>query len=665
MHHRSTSCNTSRHWVNVLLLLSILAFSIKPAPAAAAEKLTPERVSELIPQLFKLHLSQHEMDAPFVKRLLKQLVEQLDPDKIFYLKDEAEAVWNLPEKDLKALAEQTLNGDFSHYRKIIDEFLTKRVPGSDAMFTALEKKADQIKAEGNAEAKEDKPADDQFKWSQRPATKEERDARLYKSAVEMYRIDKSYLTEEESLKQSLQILREIQNKWKKIAANDEETAKLFLKGFMLAMDPHTEYMDADDEEEFNERLERSFTGIGVQIRPCPLGAQVDEVIKGGPSDRSGKLSRGDQIVAVDSSSLAGLPINKIVKRIKGPKGTQVKLTILKHDDHKTEVLTLVRDSIQLADIRVKGKRMDTAHGAVGLISVQAFYAGVHNDVRERIKELTKDGPLAAVVLDLRSNAGGYLEEAVGLAGLFIDSGPIVGERDGAERIHWNYDPDHDVAYAGPLIVMVNQFSASASEIVAGALKDYGRALIVGATQTYGKGTVQRVIPLSSTYLNLPGDIKITTHQYFLAGGESVQLKGVEPDVVIPGPKLLEEDGMLERITENAVPWSKIKGKLDRNRPEIKRWLEWKQQEVAELQNKSNARVAGNPELKELSEHKTSRKTLEAGKSPEKRSPANSPGAPNDIDKDKEKEKDLQADEAVAIASDMVPTWPPAARQAAK
>jgi carboxyl-terminal processing protease len=627
------------------LFLALSFFTFSGSALNAAEKLSPDQVAALLPQLFKLHYSQHEMDAGFVKRLLKILVEQLDATHSFFIKEEVDAIVNLPEKDLKALAEKSLGGDFTHYRTVVKNFLETQIARDDALYTALEKKADEIKQKGNAEDKGDDKEIEQIKWSERPATNIEREKRIYKATIELFRVNKAYLNEAEALKMALLTMREERDKWAKISL-DEEVPKLFLKSFMLALDPHTEYFDADDEEEFNVRLERSFAGIGVQIRPCPLGAQVEDIIKGGPSEKSGKFTRGDQIVAVDSFTLAGLPINKIVKRIKGEKGTEVKLTVLKHDTKKTEVVSLTRDTIELADMRVKGKKFESPQGTIGLISVQAFYSGVHNDVRERIKELSKDKPLAGVVLDLRYNAGGYLEEAVGLAGLFIDSGPIVGERDGAGRIHWNEDPEHDVAFTGPLTVLVNQFSASASEIVAGALKDYGRAVIVAPTATFGKGTVQRVIPLSA--LNLPGDIKITTHMYFLAGGDSVQLKGVEPDVTIPGAKLLEDEGMLERTNENAIPWRNIKGKLDKSKAEIKMWNEWKVKNVPTLQEKSVKRVAENGDFKAITDPKSKK-----DKQPDEPPP------------DKENIKDPQADEAVNITRDMIAGWPAIEKQAAK
>ena len=189
-------------------------------------------------------------------------------------------------------------------------------------------------------------------------------------------------------------------------------------------------------------------------------------------------------------------------------------------------------------------------------------------------------------------------------------------------------------------------SASASEIVAGALKDYGRAVIVGPTATFGKGTVQRVIPLSA--LNLPGDIKITTHMYFLAGGDSVQLKGVEPDVTIPGAKLMEDEGMLERTNENAIPWRSIKGKLDKTKAEIKMWGEWKTKNVPSLQEKSVKRVAENGDFKAITDPKAKK-----DKQPDEPPP------------DKDNVKDPQADEAVNITRDMAASWPAIEKQAAK
>lgn len=665
----------------IALFLSFFAIGWQPALFAADKKtdLAPEQVSALLPQLFKLHLSQKEMNVPFMKRVLKEFLNHLDPAKQFFLKEEADAVLKLSDDELSKLAERSLAGDFTFYNGVVKSFLEKQIGRDAALYDGLDNRAEDVKAQllkdksakvasaqpektpgtaatgadaGKDVAAKDEDEDpDQIKWTERPATNAERELRLLRSTAALFRINKSYLSEQEALKQAVNFMREERKKWLTVKA-DVETPKLFLKSFMAAMDPHTVYFDADEDEEFVGRLEPSFAGIGVQIRPCPLGAQVEDIIKGGPTERSGRFAPGDQIIRVDDFPLAGLPINKIVRRIKGEKGTEVKLTVLKRESKQTELVTLKRDTINLAEMRVKGKTFDTPKGTIGLISVQSFYRGVHGDVKERIKEVSKEKPLAGLVLDLRDNHGGYLEEAVGLAGLFIAAGPVVGERDGRNIVSWKSDPDASMFYSGPLVLLTNQFSASASEIVAGTLKDYNRGVVVAATQTFGKGTVQRVIPLST--LPMPGEIKITTHQYFLAGGDSVQQRGVAPDVAIPGPKLGKD--MLESSNENAVPFNKIPGKIDKANPDVAQWTSWKEKNVAMLQEKSKLRTDSNQEFKDAFDVKKRRAKfaeLEAKKANLK--PDEAPPV-EDVKKKDEKEKDFHAEEAVAVVGDMVESW---------
>lgn len=692
-HSRRTE---ARRAAVVMALIFALLAAVCPGPARAAEKLTAERAADLVPQFFQFHLKERAMTPAFMKRLLKEFVNQIDPTKSFYLKPEADAVADLTEEQLENVIRQAKAADFSCFSGLLKNFLATQIARDNGVYDGLENRADEIKAlakekpktaEGSrnpapekgdpkeppgkkdAAAKEDEDpeTEDGIKWNERPVTHAEREARLLKAAAYFFGVNRSYMSDIDALAQALQMAREERKRWLSVKV-DEEVPKLFLKSFMAAMDPHTAYMDAEEDEEFTSRLKPSFAGIGVQIRPCPLGAYVEDIIKGGPSERSGRLARGDQIVRVDDVVLAGLTINKIVKRIKGEKGTTVKLTILKRETKQTELVALVRDTINLGDMRVKGKKFETPAGPVGVIAVTTFYCsedrngvhtnGVTEDLRDRILSLGKDQPLAGLVIDLRNNHGGYLEEAVALAGLFITTGPVVGERDGRKLVDWKYDLDPGMVFAGPLVILANQFSASASEIVAGSLQDYGRAVIVSATQTFGKGTVQRVLPLSG--LNLPGEAKITTHQYFLAGGASVQQRGVTPDVVIPGPKLYAD--LLEKADEHAMPWDSIPGRLNAGDPNVQRWSEWKKQNVAMLQEKSNQRVAAHPEIKDFFDARKRRAKLEAEKQADK---PRRPDEPPPLASTKEDEKDPQADEAVAVAQDMAATWPTANKQAAK
>jgi len=673
----------------ILIACFSIGFSGVPTSASAAEKLTSEQVAMLVPQLFRLHLREKRMDVPLMKRLLKEIVNNLDPAKTMFTKEEADAVTNLSDEDLTKLADRSLASDLTHYKGVLENFLKTQVARDTVFYEGIDNRFEEIKTilkelddkiaadlkkpepaheaktpEGKDAKNADEP-DDEIKWSERPATNAEREKRILRAVAQMYRINKSYLNDAEAFKLACQTIKQERVRWGKVNV-DNEVPKLFLKSFMSAMDPHTVYFDAEEDEEFTGRLEPSFAGIGVQIRPCPLGAQVEEVIKGGPADKSSRFAKGDQIIRVGDQVLAGLPINKIVRFIKGERGSEVKLTVLKKATKATEIIPLKRDTINLGDMRVKGKAYDTPAGRVGVVSAQAFYRGaevagqhqngVSEDVRDRIAELEKEKPLVGLVLDLRDNHGGYLEEAVQMAGLFIGSGPVVGEKDGRGVVTWKDDSDGKTYFDKPMVVLVNQFSASASEIVAGTLKDYGRAVVVGPTATFGKGTVQRVIPLSN--LNLPGEIKITTHQYFVAGGGSVQQKGVDPDVTILGGKLMED--MLERASENCVPWGQIKTRLDPAKmQDLATWQEFKQKNVPQLQENSKARVTANKEYQDFFNVKMRReKALARQKELEK-----NPEAPPE--EKKEDQKDFHVEEAVNVVGDMAPLWPASSKQAAK
>ena len=655
------------------VLAAVCLVTVHTGALSAAEKLSEEQVAALVPRLFEMHLKQHSMDHAFMRRVLREYAGQLDPMKSFFLKNEVDTLVNIPEEDLSRLERHVLEGDLSYFRALLAGFLDKQVTRDEALYAALENHTAEIKRTPPApqtpptpttqpatpevkapvkSAAEQSDDDDKFDWQDYAETPADRENRLVKRVRNAFELDRAYLSESEAMTLALQTVRRDRQKWLELSKSerDVEVPKLFLKSFMNAMDPHTDYFD-DDEEEFTGRLERNFAGIGVQIRPCPLGVYIEEIIKGGPSDKSANLFPGDQIVAVDGFTLTGLPMSKCVKRIKGEKGAEVRLTVLRRGVKKTDEVRIRRDTVELASLRVKGKTIEANNNLIGIVSVQTFYRGVHNDVRDRIRELGATRSLDGVVLDLRGNHGGYLDEAIGVAGLFLDHGTVVGERDADNKIDWKDSPD-GAFFTGPLVVLTNQFSASASEIVAGALQDHNRALIVAATQTYGKGTVQRVVQLS-TY-NTPGEIKITTHQYFLPGGASVQMKGVPPDVVIPGVKLDKDS--LESGNENALPWAKIESRI-KSRGDAKLRAEWKARNLADLQARSKVRVDANPLWKDAYDLKK-KHAAEVAKFPQ-----NPEDAPPPLDPEKD-DNDLQIGEAAAITGDMVRTWYRSGKEAA-
>jgi carboxyl-terminal processing protease len=577
-------------WTAALAVL--LALQALPVLGQGEEKpkdlkyLTAQQVRELVPQILKLHLLRPELDAEHMRRLMKKFLEQLDPSRTAYIQSEVEARTKLSDAELLGLATDIRQGKLDFFVTWAKQFKEEILARDNGFVADLPKIKEQITGKiEKAEWEREKARADNF-----PETQENRHRRLVLWMNQKYQLFRDYLTDEEAFQFAQQDLKRSRDKWTKF--NPElETPTLVMKSLMLALDPHSEYMDAEDVAEFDTAMAREFSGVGLQIRGCPLGAQVEKVIDGGPAAHSKQFDAHDQIIQVDDTPVAGMELSEIVKRMKGPRGTEVKLVLKKAKptaDGKPLIVPLKRDTIDLTELKVTSKKFDTPAGAVGQIYVANFYPGVSGDVAERVRQLSKDAPLAGLILDLRGNGGGLLEEAVKMAGLFVTSGPVVAARDFLGRKEWLYDRDDGQIYTGPVIILVNQFTASAAEIVSGALRDYGRGIIFGSSQTHGKGSVQRVIDLAQL-VHMPGRIKITFQQYFLAGGESVQNKGVEPEIIVPGPKLIED--WLERKQDGAIPWAQIPGRLDDDQPDCKLYRSWKEKVLPELKEKSAKRVA--------------------------------------------------------------------------
>lgn len=351
----------------------------------------------------------------------------------------------------------------------------------------------------------------------------------------------------------------------------------YLNAFTHAYDPHTDYMSPNNMEDFEIGMKLSLEGIGALLGNDEGAARVERLIPGGPAERDGRLKPGDRIIAVAQGDeppvdILHWPLSKAVRLIRGEKGTKVVLTVLPASDptgSRETRIDLVRDEVKLEEQAAKGEIRtvtgpDGFERKIGVITLPEFYADLNGarqgkparsssrDVAELVDEL-RDAGAEGLILDLRNNGGGSLSDAVQMTGLFIESGPVVQVRD-QRRVHTLSDPDPDIAYDGPLIVLVNRLSASASEILAGALQDYGRAIIVGDHRTHGKGTVQTLTPLSNTGADL-GSLKVTTASFYRIGGGSTQLRGVESDILLPSPMNSMEIG--EDQLPHAMPWSKI------------------------------------------------------------------------------------------------------------
>ena len=347
--------------------------------------------------------------------------------------------------------------------------------------------------------------------------------------------------------------------------NNQDVLGIYLTALAHVYDPHSDYFNKAELEQFTINMNLALFGIGAQLHADDEGyCKIEKLLTGGPAEKSKKIEVGDRIVAVAQSNqppvdVVEMSLNKTVQMIRGAKGTEVQLTIIpEHASAPRNVISLIRDEIPLPDQAAKGKIIELpgANGEskrLGVIDLPSFYAPIGTssrsagdssgeyasvDVAKLLKKYKQEN-VGGVILDLRRNGGGSLEEAIRLAGLFIKKGPIVQVKTWEGRVIVAQDPDPSVLYDGPLIVLTSRFSASASEIVAAALQDYGRALIVGDVSTHGKGTVQQVNYLTNHMhiedpdKNNPGALKVTVQKFYRASGVSTQLKGVLPDIVLP------------------------------------------------------------------------------------------------------------------------------------
>ena len=345
--------------------------------------------------------------------------------------------------------------------------------------------------------------------------------------------------------------------------NREDRASTFLVALAQSYDPHSEYMSQRALDNFNIQMGLSLFGIGAELRSEDGYAQIQRLVPGGPAERNGILKANDRIIAVaqgddgEFEDVVDMKLDKVVERIRGKKGTLVKLQVLpasSADPSKVEVVSIVRDEVKLKDEEAKAQVIDVnADGdkktKIGWITLPSFYANMDRqaggapksttrDVADLLKRLKREG-IEGLVVDLRHDSGGSLDEAVRLTGLFVPRGPIVQAKDSNGNIAPMNDPDPDSMWDGPLIVLMNRLSASASEIFAAALQDYGRAVIVGDTQSFGKGTVQtllevdRFMPAFASSPEKSGAVKLTIQKFYRIKGGSTQLRGVNSDIVLP------------------------------------------------------------------------------------------------------------------------------------
>ncbi len=360
------------------------------------------------------------------------------------------------------------------------------------------------------------------------------------------------------------LVKRYNNAIKRLTQNEsEDVFQTFMSAFSRSIEPHTSYLSPRNADRFNTEMNLSLEGIGAVLQSDDDFTVVRSLVPGGPADKSKQLRPDDKIIGVGQNDgqivdIVGWRLDEVVDLIKGPKGSKVRLEVQRGvgASSQTQIIELVRDQVRLEDRAAKSKVLEAEGRKIGVIEIPSFYVNLHQDVQKELQKLRSQG-IAGLLIDLRGNGGGALTEATDLTGLFMRSGPVVQIRDSLGRFSTNEDNDGKSYYDGPLTVLVDRYSASASEIFAAALNDYGRALILGEN-TYGKGTVQQHRGLGKVYdyFEHPlGHVQYTIAKFYRINGGSTQHKGVQPDISFPA--LVDPSETGESVEPNALPWDRI------------------------------------------------------------------------------------------------------------
>ena len=352
--------------------------------------------------------------------------------------------------------------------------------------------------------------------------------------------------------------------------NRDDWFGVYLNSIVERFDPHTFYFSPENKERFDVSMSGTFEGIGARLQKKNVGVEVSELISGGPAWKGKDLEQGDIIIKVAQGKeqpidITGMRIDDVVKKIKGPKGTEVRLTV-KRVDGTVKVISIIRDVVETEETFAKSSTVVKDGKLFGIIYLSKFYISFDNkDKRDAFKDVAieierlKKQKVQGIIMDLRDNGGGSLQTVVDMVGLFIDKGPVVQVKYAKSEPNILDDKDSSVQWNGPLVVMVNGYSASASEIFAAAIQDYKRGVVIGSKHTYGKGTVQNVIDLNDMVrgnsLGDLGSLKTTIQKFYRINGGSTQREGVLSDIVLPDRFAYFDTG--ERDEPEALPWDKI------------------------------------------------------------------------------------------------------------
>ena len=566
-----------------LILLALIAFAgifvafKKSSPFTDKTSTQQQQLLSSVTQLLeKQHYSPKKIDDNFSKVLFSKFLNDLDYDKTLFTQADIKAL-----KKFETKLDDEMHGSNLEFLPTLNPIYDKRVSQVITLYKDILSKPfkfdvdEKIIVDNDKEpfAKDEKERNDRFRKKLKLLTLERfvdlQEARE-KATVDSIKNRTDVELEKEAREKVLKAMDRFYNRIK-AKFNDEERFNTYINAIANTMDPHTDYFPPVEKRAFDESMSNRFFGIGAQLGEQDGTVKIVSVMAGGPAWKQGELMANDVILKVAQGAgepvdIAGYEVTDAVKLIRGTKGTEVRLTV-KKEDGTIKTIAIVRDEIKQDESAVRSAIVNEGGNKIGYIYLPDFYANFEDadgarcsdDVANELIKLKKEN-VKGVVMDLRFNGGGSLQEVVNMVGLFIPQGPVVQVKDKEGRSLPLYDKNPTVLYDGPLVVMVNEGSASASEIFAAAIQDYKRGLVVGSTSTFGKGTVQRNLMLGNQldYFNTDkqnGAVKLTLQKFYRINGGSTQLKGVVPDVVVPDQ--YEYLKIREKHMPHALPWDEI------------------------------------------------------------------------------------------------------------
>ncbi len=562
--------------------------------------------------LKQYHFSPHEFNDSLSQEVFTNYIDALDPTKRFFLQKDIKQF----ETYKNEIDDQINTEDISFFKVVTDRFVQRnketKAYYKEILSTPFDFNKDEI-INLDYENKKYPKSEKQRKEFWKKQLKLNTLSRLYDKIKEEEQKEKDSTNytkksfdelEKKSREEVVKSMDEYYDRMDEL--NDEDWFGMYMNTITATFDPHTTYFSPRIKKKFDQEMSGKLEGIGARLQKKGDYTKIIELISGGPAWRQGELEVGDLILKVAQGAgepldIVGMRLDDAIEFIKGKKGTEVRLTVKKIDG-SIKIIPIIRDIVELEETFAKSGKVEFEGKKYGIIHLPGFYIDFDNtedyrnatsDMKKEIEELKKDG-VEGLVIDLRNNGGGSLKTAIEIAGLFIKDGPIVQVKYTGRKPRIDKDIDKKIQWDGPLVILVNELSASASEIFAAAMQDYNRAVILGSKQTFGKGTVQNIVPLNRLIrFDKPlGALKMTIQKFYRINGGSTQLKGVASDV--PVPDKYTYLGIGEREEDNPLDWDKIE-------PAKYKPLNF-YENFSDVVSQSIARVNDNPQFKLIDEN---------------------------------------------------------------